>query len=250
MAPRLLTAMGLVMAATLACRPGTAASHRSSAMLFELRLSRRAWIDVTTPGARGRIRRGIHIHDGLTLTEADVIVKDNIPCTSLARTMLDVAEDATPREVERALDRAEQQQLLDMRAIDDVLRRASGRRGAKLLRAVLAEHRVGATLTRNDLEEAFLAIARAAGLPPDAVNQWVAFPEGDGAEADFVYRDQRLIVETDGRDPHTIRRAFNADRRRDARLMLLGWRVVRFTWQQVTDEPAYVAATLRGLLAS
>jgi hypothetical protein len=46
------------------------------------------------------------------------------------------------------------------------------------------------------------------------------------------------------------RQAFNSDRRRDARLMLLGWRVVRFTWQQVTDEPAYVAATLRGLLAS
>ena len=57
-----------------------------------------------------------------------------------------------------------------------------------------------------------------------------------------------LIVEADGRDAHTVRKAFNADRRRDARLMLLGWRVVRFTWQQVTFEPAYVAATLRGLL--
>ena len=48
--------------------------------------------------------------------------------------------------------------------------------------------------------------------------------------------------------PHTVRKAFNSDRRRDARLMLLGWRVVRFTWQQITFEPAYVAATLRGLL--
>ena len=77
---------------------------------------------------------------------------------------------------------------------------------------------------------------------------WIAFPEGDGAEADFIWRAHSLIVEADGRDPHTVRKAFNADRRRDARLMLLGWRVVRFTWQQVTFEPAYVAATLRGLL--
>lgn len=248
MPPALLTPRGWVMAATLACEAGTAASHRSSSMLFALRLATRRRVDVTTPGRPGYRRAGIHVHDGRTLMPADVTVIDNIPCTSLARTLLDIAEDATRREVERALDRAEQQRLLDMAAIDDVLARADGRRGAKLLRAVIEEHRVGSTLTRNDLEEAFLAIARAAQLPPDAVNVWIAFPEGSGAEADFVYREQRLIVETDGRDPHTIRRAFNADRRRDQRLMLLGWRVVRFTWQQVTHEPADVAATLRGLL--
>ena len=246
--PRLLTAKGWVMAATLACRPGTAASHRSSSMLFELRLGQRRWIDVTTPGATGRQRRGIRIHDGTTLTPADMTVIDNIPCTSLARTLLDIAEDATRREVERALDAAEQQRLLDIRAIDDVLARANGRRGAKLLRAVLAEHRVGSTITRSKLEEAFLAICRAVELAPDAVNAWIPFPDGGGAEADFLWRRQRLIVEVDGRNVHATRRAFQSDRRRDQRLMLLGWRVVRFTWQQVMYEPAYVAATLRGLL--
>ena len=135
-----------------------------------------------------------------------------------------------------------------MRAIDDVLARANGRRGAKLLRAVLAEHRAGSTLTRSELEEAFLAICRAVGLAPDAVNLWIAFPDGGGAEADFLWHAQRLIVEVDGRSVHATRRAFQSDRRRDQRLMLLGWRVVRFTWQQVTYEPAYVARTLRGLL--
>ena len=249
LAPRgLLTSKGLIMAATLACEPGTAASHRSASMLMELRLAGRRWIDVTTPGRRGHERGGIRIHDGQTLTGADVTLIDNIPCTSLARTLLDIAEAGTRREVERAIDRAEQQRLLDMNAIDDVLARAEGRRGAKLLRAVLAEHRAGSTLTRNELEESFLAICRAVELPPDAANVWIAFPDGGGAEADFVYRDHALVVEVDGRDPHTTRKAFNADRRRDQRLMLLGWRVVRFSWQQVTFEPAYVAATLRGLL--
>jgi hypothetical protein len=99
------------------------------------------------------------------------------------------------------------------------------------------EHRVGCTLTRNDLEEAFLRLARAARHPPDAVNHWIAFPDGGGTEADFLYREKRLIAEADGRDPHTIRKAFNSDRRRDQRLMLLGWRVVRFTWQQITSRP-------------
>ena len=236
------------MAATLACRRGTAATHRSSALLFELRLPRRRWIDVTTPGRRGHRRHDIHVHGGLTLSPADIITVENIPCTTLARTLLDISEDGTRREVERAIDRAEQQQILDTVAIDDVLARADGRRGAKLLRAVLDEHRAGSTLTRTELEEAFLAICRAAGLAPDDVNAWIPFPEGSGAEADFLWRRQRLVVEVDGRDVHTTKRAFHSDRRRDQRLMLLGWRVVRFTWRQVMYEPAYVAATLRGLL--
>jgi hypothetical protein len=84
-----------------------------------------------------------------------------------------------------------------MRAIDDILTRAKGRRGAALLRTVLAEHRVGSTPTRNVLEEAFLRICRDVALPPDAVNQWIAYPDGSGAEADFLWRAQRLIVEVD-----------------------------------------------------
>ena len=237
------------MAAVLACGRDAAASHWSSGALWELGLGVRRLIDVTTPGSRGRTLPGIRVHSAATLTAADVTLIDNIPCTTLARTLLDIAEAGTRREVERALDRAEQQQILDMRTIDAVLARATGRHGAKLLRAVVAEHHVGSTLTRNTLEESFLAICRAAELPPDAVNVWISFPGGGGAEADFLYRERRLIVEVDGRDVHTTRRAFHSDRRRDQRLMLLGWRVVRFTWRQVMHEPVYVAATLRGLLA-
>jgi hypothetical protein len=188
------------------------------------------------------------VHCAATLARADRAELDGIPMTSLARTLLDVCEYATPREVERALDRAETQRLLEMAAIDDVLARAGGRRGAALLRRVLTDHRVTSTRTRNELEEAFLQICRTAGLPPDAVNAWIPYPDGGGAEADFLWREARLIVEVDGRDVHTARRAFENDRRRDQRLATLGYRVVRFTWRQVTHEPAYVAATLRTLL--
>lgn len=164
------------------------------------------------------------------------------------RTFLDIAESGVRRDVERALDRAETRRVLDTAAIDDVLDRANGRRGGRLLREVLAEHRVGSTLTRSELEEAFLRVCRDAHLPPDAVNAWIPFPAGSGAEADFVWRAQHLVVEVDGRDVHTTRRAFESDRRRDQRLATLGWRVVRFTWRQVTHDAAHVAATLRCLL--
>lgn len=243
-----LTRDGRFMAATLACGPGAALSHRAAGAKWDLGLRGRPSVDVTAPGSRGRRRPGIRVHSAATLAAHDVDAIDAIPCTTLARTLLDVADEATRREVERACDRAETLRLLDMTAIDDVLVRANGRRGATLLSAVLSEHRVGSTLTRNELEERFLAICRDVELAPDSVNAWIAYPDGGGAEADFLWRAQRLIVEVDGRDVHTTRRAFEADRRRDQRLMLLGWRVVRFTWRQVMFEPAYVAATLRAFL--
>jgi very-short-patch-repair endonuclease len=58
-----------------------------------------------------------------------------------------------------------------------------------------------------------------------------------------------LIAETDGRDVHTTRKAFEHDRLRDQRLTLAGYTVVRFTWRQVADDPRAVAQALQGLLA-
>lgn len=247
--PRLLTLRGRIMAAVLACGPGAVASHRSAAVLHELGLRRGGWVDVTAPAGRGRRRDGIRAHSDATVGPADVVVIDAIPATSLARTMLDVAEDAAWRELERALDRAELQRTLDMRALDDVLARAAGRRGTPVLAGVLDEHRAGSTMTRSELEEAFLEICRGAGCTPDAVNAWIPF-DGGGAEADFLWRAARLVAEVDGRDVHATRRAFERDRSRDQRLAVLGWRVVRFTWRQVTREPAAVARTLHALVGA
>ncbi|MGH2898946.1 MAG: DUF559 domain-containing protein [Solirubrobacteraceae bacterium] len=246
--PRLLSTNGGRMAAVLACGPGAVLSHRSAAALYDLRTSSRARIDVTAPGSRGRGRAGICVHSAATLAPHDVVVVAGIPTTTLTRTLLDVAQDGTRREIERAVERAEVGRLIDMVAVDEVLRRACGRRGATLLQSVLAEHRIGSTLTRNALEERFLAICRRAGRPPDAVNEWIAYRDGGGAEADFVWHARRLVVEVDGRDPHTTRRAFEHDRRRDQRLATLGYRVIRFTWRQVSYEPADVARTLDALM--
>ena len=49
----------------------------------------------------------------------------------------------------------------------------------------------------------------------------------EGLEVDFLWRAQRLIVETDGREDHGTPIAFHRDRERDERLTVLGYRVVR-----------------------
>jgi hypothetical protein len=248
--PRLLTRAGRFMAAVLACGPEAALSHRSAACHHGLCDDNRATIDVTSPTRRGQGIDAITAHSGATLLPRDVETIDGIPCTTLARTLLDFAEDATQRQLERAIDRAEILRVLDMRPINEVLQRANGRRGAATLPTVLSEMQFQSTTTRSELEELFLEICRTIDHPPDGVNVWIPFPDGGGAEADFVWRDQRLIVEVDGRDVHTTNHAFEHDRRRDQRLNLLGWRVVRFTWRQVELEPATVAATLAALHAA
>jgi len=100
-------------------------------------------------------------------------------------------------------------------------------------------------ITRSHLEALMRDLCDQHGLPRPEVNSMV-----EGEEVDFFWRAQRLIVETDGHATHGTNVAFERDRARDARLTLLGYRVVRFTYQQLTYERDHVAATLRGLLSA
>jgi very-short-patch-repair endonuclease len=238
-----LTARGRWLAAVLACGPGAALSHRSAAALRGLRQSDGPQIDVTSPRRAGRRHAGITVHSGKTLAEQDVATADGIPCTSTSRTLLDLAEVVDRRGLERAFERAETLRLFDLRRIEDVLDRAHGRRGAATLRAVLADHGWWQRPTRQELERRFLELCLTARLEPPRVNMLV-----EGLEVDFSWPAHRLIVETDGFATHGTRRAFERDRERDRLLLLAGWRVVRFTWRQVTDKPAVVASTVRSLL--
>ena len=70
----------------------------------------------------------------------------------------------------------------------------------------------------------------------------------DRFEVDFLWRELRLIAEVDGWDAHRTRSAFEEDRARDARLSVLGYEVVRFTWRQLTRDQRAVAKTIRTLL--
>jgi Protein of unknown function (DUF559)/Transcriptional regulator, AbiEi antitoxin len=242
-----LTIAGRRMAAVLACGPKAVLSHRSSAAQHGLLADARQRPDVTIPGPRARPRHGIRVHSSTTLIAPDTTTVDNIPCTSVARTLADLGDREPARLVERALDQAEVLGVFNLLALEDVLRRLGPRRGPGVLRTLLANLGEPA-LTDRELEELFLAVVRGAGLPEPAVNAWIT-GHGWAYKADFLWRAERLVVETDSRAFHTSRRAFEHDRLRDQRLTLAGYTVVRFTWRQVTGDPAGVADTLEALLA-
>jgi hypothetical protein len=244
-----LTGYGRTTAAVLAYGPRAVASHRTAGGLQGLREDNSARTDVSLPLQSVRSRPGINAHAAATLRAEDVTKRHGIPCTTVARTLLDLADVVPRRQVERALEQAEIMRVFDLDELHDVLAHANGRRGAGVLRDLLAELDDEPGLTANDLEDRFLALCRAAGLPPPAVNRWIAIDDGPPIKADFVWTTQRLIVETDGWGSHGTRRRFEGDRRRDQRARLAGWETVRFTRRQVLRDPDWVIATTAALLA-
>jgi hypothetical protein len=228
------------MAAVLACGPTALLSHRDAAMLWNIRRESRRQIDITVPGRGGRRRDGITIHCGRPLCEEDVGVIDRIRVTSLARTLLDLAEVVSFRQLERAWEEADRLRLLDMSAVEATLERNAGRRGAKPLGALVRDWRE-APPVRSELERDFLDLCREEGLPPPVVNSVIA-----GFEVDIAWPEQKLIVELDGRGYHEHAKAFETDRVRDGVLQLdEDFKVLRVTPRRLRLERAAVGASVR-----
>jgi predicted transcriptional regulator of viral defense system len=235
------------MAAVLAMGEHALLSHRSAAALWGLCADHVTVVELTTNRGRGRSRPGLVAHHAETLLESDRAVREGVPCTALPRTLLDLAAVADTRTLARALERAEELRMFDLREVDELLSRSRRRHGAPALRAVVANLR-DPTLTRSEAEERMLAIVIEAGLPKPEVNVWMPLPEGGGYRPDLLWRDLRLIVEVDGRAHHARRRAFEHDRRRDRRLALAGYETRRYSAAEVLRDPERVASELRALL--
>ena len=168
---RRLAKEGWWKAATLAAGDGAVLSHRSAGGLWTV-TKRIELIEVTVPGSGGRSRRrGLVLHRTRSLPASERTIRDVIPVTSLERTLLDLAEVLTRRELERVLDEAQFQRRLDLPATRRVIGRHSGRTGAQRLARALDEHVVGTTRTNDGLEERFFALVRGAGLPEPFVKQ-------------------------------------------------------------------------------
>jgi very-short-patch-repair endonuclease len=221
---------GRWMAAVLACGEGAVLSHLSAAELWGIRRRARRIsggggsgepdpTHVTVPSTAGKRRRqGILLHRSSTLTASDCTRREGIPVTKPARTLADIRPLLSPAQFNSAI------------------------REAEFLRFSIGDQ-FDSDRARTELEKRMLALCRRHRLPQPEVNVKVG-----RFEVDFLWRDARLVVEVDGWESHRSRSAFEEDRQRDARLKVIGYEVLRFTWRQVEDEARNVAATIRGLL--
>ena len=219
---------GRWMAAVLACGDRAVLSHASAAAAWDLSPVGSGPIHVTVPGDHGRARRaGVRVHRSRTLTPTQTATHRGIPITTRERTIIDLARSVKGRPLEQLLNRADRH--LDF----NELRKAR----SPSLQAVLSSY--SATTTRSELEETFLRLCDDYAIPRPGANVRI-----EGIEVDFVWRDARLIVEVDGYAHHRSPSAFERDRERDAILTTKGWRVLRFTYAQLTHRHAWVAAVV------
>lgn len=232
---------GRVLGAVLACGPDALASHTTAGLVRSFVPGLRSHVEVTAPRGR-KGQAGIRVHRVRALHKEDRDEVDGIPVTSVARTLLDLAEVVSLRQLERAVEAAERLGVFDLLAVERLFARSRGRRGIKPLRAVLSAY-AEPPVTRSELERLFIALCDSHGIPRPQTNVLIA-----GREVDAVWPQARLAVEIDSREHHMTTVAFEEDRRRDADLMLAGYRVLRITWRRLRDEPEAVAETLRVLL--
>jgi hypothetical protein len=117
-----------------------------------------------------------------------------------------------------------------------------GKRGASLLASLVERASTG---TRSEAEQRMAGLLRRSGTGPWEPNLPVTDASGRVlAEIDFAHVGLRIAIEVDGRAHHSDRRSFERDRSRQNELVLRGWLVLRFTWEQITQRPDEVIAAV------
>ncbi len=231
-APSLL---GDYMAAVLACGDRAVLSHHAEAHVMRLRRGAPPPPEVTVPTLAGRARPGIVIHRVKLLHPHDVCVVDNIPMTTVPRTLLDLAPALDAEQLTRACHEAWIHHGTTPAFVEDCIRRNPGKKGAAKLRVAL-----GADATLSMLEDGFLALLRARCLPAPRTNV-----DHRGDKVDCHWPELGLTVELLSYRFHASRRAFEADiarRRRSSHLA--------FTYGDVFERADATIAELGAVMTS
>jgi len=237
------------LAAVLLTSPtGAVISHLSAADVWGLEIPFRDRADnrvhVTIPegsGAESRVDRRLY---RLPLSDRDVVRKGSVPVTSPARTWRDLAGILQPPALLAATD-----QILDGLAgveqlHQELARRPRGRGCARARRVLpIADRRAD-----SPMESVLRWLIHDAGLPAPELQFRV---RDDGgvivAAADMAWPQHKVLVEFDG-DVHRERKPFVQDRRRQNRIVMAGWTVLRFTSADVFGDPLGVLAQIRSVL--
>jgi very-short-patch-repair endonuclease len=211
------------MAATLAT--GGALSHHSGGALHELPVSDNGLTRVTVTGRARKPRIDAHRAD---LHPRDRTTRHGIPVTTVARTLVDLSHSLDDESLHRVVREAQFRGVFDEARVKETLTRRPSAR----LRTYLGV----TTLTQTELEDRFLRLCRRHRIPTPATQY------GTKPRVDFIWHDQRLVVEVDGWEAHRTRVAFQQDRTTTNALQLQGLVVLRYTHDAVILRPRLVAA--------
>jgi very-short-patch-repair endonuclease len=227
---------GDLLAACWAGGTRAVASHRSGAALWDLPGKRLDVAEITCPRWRRAQHNGLVVHESRALSERDITVVDNIPVTTVERTIFDLATVCSRFTVDLAIDAALRQELTTVDELGTVLRRVGkrGRKGTRLLRNLLAERDASYTPTESEREQMLLRVLREHGLP-EPERQFSIFDDFGNfvARPDLVYKDLRIAMEYDSYQHHVGKAALVRDSRRRNAITAIGWLTLVATAEDV-----------------
>ena len=240
-----------LLAATLLHTARAAGSHRAAARLLDVPGYGTAKPEVTVEHARNRRTTFGLIHGSLFLPDRHVMVRKGVPVTTVARTIFDLAGIEHEDRVGRALDFAVSRRMCTLHQVNQVFfaLAGQGRRGTVTMRTLLEARGEGYVPPATELERLGRRVFAEGGLPTPAFEVHLGDADLIG-RVDCLWRTARLVVELDGRRYHDGLSARESDRMRDNRLMAAGWRVLRFTWDDLTLRPVETVEIIRSALAA
>ena len=222
-------------------------SHESAALLWGLELARTPdGHQVTVPRNRSRARHpGARVHRA-DLRSADKVERDGIVVTTVLRTVLDLCRSLPLAQAVALVDSALRAGLLTTEELVGAARALPVSPRSRRVAAVVAlvDPRSGSVL-----ESLCRVLLAQAGLRPEQTQLVVRAAGGRRiGRVDFAWPSARLVVEVDGFAFHADRAAYRKDRRRSNALQRAGWRVLRFSWEDVVGAPDAVVADVRAVL--
>lgn len=216
------------LAAAYGCGPGSIVSDFPAAALLGMLERPPQSVHVTNSSGAGRGLRGVVVHRR-AVDRRDRWVRHGIPCSSPARTLVDLAPAVPLEALEDLLMAADAARILDRRRLDELLTERRGQPGTRRLLHLVSDDPAE---TRSVNERRVMAICRQFGVTRPLVNHRVHVG-GRTFYADFCWPELRLVVEADSWRWHGGRLAGESDADRDQLLAVAGWRVVHFTRDQI-----------------
>lgn len=239
-----------LMAATLAAGPRAVVSHRAAAALHGLGGFGRGRPEVTIDSGRDPTTKLARVHRSGALAGPDRGRREGIPVTRPARTIVDIAAVVSFDRLREAYDEAITARLVSHDELRRCLERVGRRgvRGTAAMRRLLDVRGAGDGVPAGQLEQRVLRTLRASGIREPVCQFAAPWRTATKERVDFAWPAQRLILEADGRRWHTREADFGRDRTRDRQAAVLGWTVLRVTWDDLRAQPAEIAAQVAACL--
>jgi very-short-patch-repair endonuclease len=226
-------------AAVLACGDGALLSHGSAAALWRYVQHWPRGFEVTTRVEHRR--NGIKVHRSKTLTRRDIDRQLGVPVTSPARTVFDMTPRLkTDEKLRRFVNDARLTHTFHLGDLAELLSRHPRHPATKRLMPFVD---APAGMTRSELEDLFVEFANRYRLPKPVINK-----RRGRREPDFLFPEERVIVEIDSWRFHGDRGSFERDRDRDADHLAAGILTVRITEERLKGSPDREAARLHKIL--